>query len=121
MPLFLYSHCPNQFRYPVCGQEPSSLTHRHGRLLTQKRIFSPAYYIAVGTSANAVKCYIISDSSLFIPTIKAQCSLLKRLLTYTASYGKIVTLTVQPVITYVYLCVSDGMHPVYISFQTVVQ
>ena len=63
--------------------------------------------------------FISRHTSLFIPTIKAQCSLLKRLLTYRVSYGKIVTLTVQPVITYVYLCESDGMHPVYISFQTV--
>ena len=38
----------------------SSLTHRHRRLLTQKRIFSPAYYFTVGTSGIAVKCYIIS-------------------------------------------------------------
>jgi hypothetical protein len=31
---------PNQFRYPVWGQEAGSLTHRHRRLLTQKRIIS---------------------------------------------------------------------------------
>jgi len=71
--LFLLSQ--NQFRYPVWGQEPGSLTHRHCRLLTQKRRFSPAYYFTVGTSGNAVKCYIISAGlwlnylhiSLFIP------------------------------------------------------
>jgi len=34
-------------------QEPSSLTHRHRRLLTQKGIFSPGYYYEDGTSGNA--------------------------------------------------------------------
>ena len=66
---------PNQFRYPVWGQEPGSLTHRHRRLPTQEWIFSPAYYFTVGKSGNAVKCCIISASlwldylhtSLFIP------------------------------------------------------
>jgi len=32
------------------GQEPSSHVHRHRRLLTEKRIFSLAYYYRVGTS-----------------------------------------------------------------------
>ena len=50
---------PYQFKYLVWGQEPSSLTHRHRRLLTEKRIFSPAYYFTAGTSGNAVKCLII--------------------------------------------------------------
>ena len=47
----------NQFRYPFWGQEPGSLTHRYSSLLTQKRIFSLAYYFTVGTSGNTVKCY----------------------------------------------------------------
>jgi len=34
-------------------QEPSSLTHRHRRLLTQKGIFSPGYYYEDGKSGNA--------------------------------------------------------------------
>jgi len=41
-------------------QEPGSLTHRHRRLLTQKRIFSPGYYYEDGTSGNASNCHIIS-------------------------------------------------------------
>jgi hypothetical protein len=58
-PSFFILVVPSQFRYPVWGQEPGSLTHRHRRLLTQKRIFSPAYY-QVGTSGKALKCHIIS-------------------------------------------------------------
>jgi len=61
--------------YPVWGQEPGFLTHRHRILLTQKRTFSPAYYFSVVTNGNVVKCYIISaglwldylHNSLFIP------------------------------------------------------
>jgi len=41
---------------------------RHCRLLTQKQIFSPAYYYEVGTSGNAMKCCIISAGlSLLFP------------------------------------------------------
>jgi hypothetical protein len=43
----------------VWGQEPGSLTHKHGRLLTQKQIFTPASYYEDGTSGNALKCHII--------------------------------------------------------------
>jgi len=72
----------NHFRYPVWGQEPGSLAHRHRRLLTQKRIFSPAYYFTVGTN-NTVKCYIISaviclnylKSSVFISINQTQMKL----------------------------------------------
>ena len=64
------------------GQEPGSLTHRHRRLLTQKRIFRPAYYFTVGTN-NAVKCYVISaviwlhylQSSVFISISQTQMKL----------------------------------------------
>jgi hypothetical protein len=41
-------------------QESGSLTHRHGRLLTQKGIFSPGYYYEDGTKGNASNCHIIS-------------------------------------------------------------
>jgi hypothetical protein len=51
---------PSQFRYPVWGQELGSLTHRHCRLLTQKRIFSLVFYYEVGTGGKALKCHIIS-------------------------------------------------------------
>ena len=57
-PYFFILAVPNQFRYPVLGQEPRSLMRRHFRLLAQKRIFSPAYYFTVGTSGKAVKYYI---------------------------------------------------------------
>ena len=60
MPLLLHYAVPNHFRYPVWGQKPGSLTHRHCRVLTQKLIFSPVYYYEVGTSGNALKSYIIS-------------------------------------------------------------
>ena len=81
-PYFFILAVPNHFRYPVSGQEPGSLTHRHRRLLTQKRIFRPAYYFTVGTN-NAVKCYIISaviwldylQSSVFISISQTQMKL----------------------------------------------
>jgi len=59
-PNFFILAVPNQFRYSVWGQEHGFLMRRHRRMLTQKRIFSLAYYFTVGTSGNAVKCYIIS-------------------------------------------------------------
>ena len=74
---------PNQFRYPVWGQEPDLLTHRHRRLLTQKGTFSPAYYFTVGTSGDAVKRFVISaglwleylQSSVFISIYQTQMKL----------------------------------------------
>jgi hypothetical protein len=56
-PLFLLSQFTSHIRK---RQEPSSLTHRHCRLLTQKGIFSPGYYYKDGTSGNASNCHIIS-------------------------------------------------------------
>ena len=81
-PYFFILTVPNHFRYPVWGQEPSSLMHRHRRLLTQKGIFSPAYYITVGAN-NTLKCYIISaviwldylQSSVFISINQTQMKL----------------------------------------------
>jgi hypothetical protein len=78
-----YSPCPNPVPISGSGQEASSLTHRHCRLLTQKRIFSPAYYFKVGTSGNSVESYIISavlwldylQSSLFISINQTQMKL----------------------------------------------
>jgi hypothetical protein len=65
---------PNQFRYPARGQDLVSLMHANRRLLTEERLFSPAYYYAVGTSGYAVKWLITSvvlwldylQTSLFI-------------------------------------------------------
>jgi len=59
-PCFFTLAVPNQFRYPVWGQEPGSLMHRHRNLLTQKGIFSLCYYYEVGRSGKALKCHIIS-------------------------------------------------------------
>jgi hypothetical protein len=49
----------------------TSPTHRHRRLLTQKQIFSPAYYFTVGTSGNTVKFYQL----VYRPTIYTPVSL----------------------------------------------
>jgi hypothetical protein len=118
MPLIFTLTVANQFRYPVWGQEASCLMHRHRRLLTQKRIFSPAHYFKVGTSGNSVKCYIISavlwldylQSSLFI-------SIAKEASQFQYTFWENHDLTVQPAITYVYLC-RQIMHPVYLIFHT---
>ena len=59
-PCFFTLAVTYQFRYPVWGHEPGSLTHRLRRLLTQERIFSPAYYYEVGAIGNALKIHIIS-------------------------------------------------------------
>jgi hypothetical protein len=61
----------NQSRYPVWRQEPGCLTHRHRRLLTQKLIFSPAYYNKVGTNGIALKFHIISGG-LYPPLFTEQ-------------------------------------------------
>jgi hypothetical protein len=59
------------------------LPHRQRRLLTEKQIFSPAYYYIVGTSGNALKCHIISavvwldysQTSVFISIYQTQVKL----------------------------------------------
>jgi len=80
-PYFFILAVPNQFRYPVWGQEPGSLMRRHRRLLTHERIFAPSYYFTVGTNGNAVRCYILFQlasgrdhlhTNLFIPTYQTQ-------------------------------------------------
>jgi hypothetical protein len=84
------------------GDRNPAVSHTDIADCFQKRIFSPAYFV-VGTSAKAVKCYIIS-AGLWLDTpvclflyiklqlaLYAQWRLLKRLLTYSVSYGKIVT------------------------------
>jgi hypothetical protein len=72
-PRFFALAVPKQFRYPVWGQEPSSQPHTNCRLLSEEKLFSPAYY-AVGTSGYTVKFHITSvalwldclQTSLFI-------------------------------------------------------
>jgi len=101
-PTFLLSLSNSDIRFG----EPGSLTHRHRKLLTQKQIFSPAYYFTVGTSGNAVKCYIISavlwldylQSSVFISINQTQMkleppkwSLPKEHLNFRIHFGKIMT------------------------------
>jgi hypothetical protein len=59
--LFSLSQSSSDIRF---GDEPGCVTHRSRRLLTQKWIFSPAYYFTVGTSGKAMKCYVISAGLL---------------------------------------------------------
>jgi len=83
MPLLLQFPVPHHFRYPVWGQEPGSLMHKQCRVLTQKLIFSPAYYYDVRTSGNVLKCHIISaglsliftDQSVYFYISKLQLEL----------------------------------------------
>jgi hypothetical protein len=91
--------------------------HRHRRLLNWKRIFSPAYYYEVGTSGNALKCHIISaglclnylQTSLFIP-IQTAVGIISPVESANEAFHvhyklwENHDLTVQPVITYIYLC-----------------
>jgi hypothetical protein len=109
---------PYQFKYLVWGQEPSSLTHRHRRLLTEKRIFSPAYYFTAGTRGNAVKCLIIwavlwlncLQTGLFISVYQTAVEIISPTeFANEASHFQYKLwenhdLTVQSVITYIYLC-----------------
>ena len=93
--------------------------HRHRRLLTQKRIFRPAYYFTVGTS-----CYIISavlwldylQSSVFISIYQTQMKLeppqvefAKQAYQFQNTFWENHDLTEQPVITSVYW-VHEVMH-----------
>jgi len=92
--------------------------HKHRRLLTQKRIFSLAYYFTVGTSVNAVKCYIISavlwldylQSSVFISIYQTQMKLeppqvefTKEAYQFQNTFWENHDLTEQPAIIYIYL------------------
>src|SRR5215469_7414294 len=79
--LFSLSQTSSDIRFG--DRNPDLLTHRHRRLLTQKRTFSPAYYCTVGTSGDAVKSYVISaglwleylQSSVFISIYQTQMKL----------------------------------------------
>ena len=88
--------------------------HRHCRLLTQKQIFSQAYYYKVVTSGNTLKCHIISDG-LWLPLFTDQSVYF-----YIPNSVEIINpvefanehkllenhdLTGQPVITDIYMCV----------------
>ena len=109
---------PYQFRYPVWGQEPGSLTHRHRRLLNEKRIFSPSYYFTTGTSGNAVKFHIIwavlwlnyLQTSVFISIYHTAVEIIRPVeCANEASHFQYRLLEnhdlmVQPLITYIYLC-----------------
>jgi hypothetical protein len=121
-PCFLTLAVPNQFRYPAWGQEPGCLMHRHCRLLAEKWILSPAYCYTIGTSGNAVKCHIISALLWldYLPTYIPVCLFLyiKLRLNYNPpvkfadetsqfqwKFWEKRDITVQPAITYIYLCV----------------
>ena len=91
-PYFFILAVPNQFRYPVWGQEPGSLVRRHRRFLTHKRIFGPSYYFTVGTNGNAMRCYI-SFQLAYRPTIHIPVVGIISPVEFakSVSYGKIVT------------------------------
>ena len=91
--------------------------------MTEKRIFSPAYHHAVGTSGHAVKCHIISAVCVSTSYRPVFCFFL-----YTKTLVEIVTLnvpikhlsisirvgekcdiTVWPVMVYIYLFVCSVM------------
>ena len=60
--LFSLSQTSSDIRF---GDRNPALSRRYSSLLTQKRIFSLAYYFTVGTSGNTVKCYQL----VYCPTI----------------------------------------------------
>jgi len=101
MPLLSILAVPNQFRYPVSGQEPGSLTYRYRRLLTQKLIFSPAYYFTWPDYLH---------TSLFIPIYQTSVGIMspveiaKEATNFQYKLWENNDLTEQPVITYIYLC-----------------
>jgi hypothetical protein len=97
LPLLLHCRCPKP-------QEPSSVTHRHHRLLTQKGIFSPGYYYEGGTNGNASNYHIQLVYSLLFTDQSVYCSVSNCSWNYKASgvceqsfslsvisYGKIMT------------------------------
>ena len=105
--------------YPVWGQEPGFLTLRHRRLLTQKRTFSPAYYFSVGTNGNevwnAILFQLVYGWSIYTPVClllyiklqleeQAQWSLIKETSNFRYKLWENHDLTVQQVITNIYLC-----------------
>jgi len=87
-------------------------------LLTEKRIFSPAYYYEAGTSGNALKCHFISaglwpdylQTSLFISIYQTAVGIISPLkFAMEASHFQSKLwenhdLTVPLVITYICLC-----------------
>jgi hypothetical protein len=95
---------------------------RHCRLLTEKQIFSPAYYYAIGTSGNTVKYHIISAVLWldYLPIYIPVCLFLYIKLgwnynppvefaneasQFQCKFWEKHDITVQPVIIYIYLCV----------------
>jgi hypothetical protein len=63
--LFSLSQTSSDIRF---GDRKPALSRRHSRLLTQKRIFSLAYYFTVGTSGNAVKFYqLVYPPTIYTP------------------------------------------------------
>jgi hypothetical protein len=88
LPALLLEHLESSlfisvYHTQVLGHEPGTLMHRYRGMLTQKRLFSPAYAYKVGTSDNALKCNIILpallldylQSSLFISIYHTQLEL----------------------------------------------
>jgi len=116
--LFSLSKTSSYIRF---GDRNPAFSRRHRRLLTQKRIFSPAYHYTVETSGNrSVKCYITRISaglwldylhiSMFIPVyhtavgIKSTVEIAKESSNFQYKLWENHDLTVQPVIAYFYSC-----------------
>jgi hypothetical protein len=121
--LFSLSQTSSDIRF---GDRKQAVSRTDSRLLTQKRIFSLAYYFTVETNGNAVKC----DQLFYRPTIytpvclflhiklqlQAPLSLLKEAYNFQYNLWENRDLTGQPAIIYIYL-VWAIMHPVYFSFK----
>ena len=118
MPLLLHFRCPKPVQITCSGSVTGSLTHRHCRLLTQKRIFSPAYYYKleqVVTHWNAILFQLVYGSdylqtSLFISIYQPAVGIIRPVefvneaSDFQYKLWENCDLTVQPVITYIYLC-----------------
>jgi hypothetical protein len=103
------------------GDRKPALSRTDSRLLTQKRIFSLAYYFTVETSemlsAGLSPDYL--HTSLFIPTYQTAVGIISPVeFAYTFQYKlwENRDITGQPAIIYIY-SVWTIMHPVYFSFQ----
>ena len=120
--LFCNSRRLKPYQISSLGTGTWPLTCTHHRMITEERIYSPSYYNAFETGGHIVKRHIfqlfmaqfftyqfvyfyISD---LIQNYKPKLSLPKRHLNFSICVGKSVTSTVQPGMTYIYLC-GNGM------------
>ena len=118
MPLLLYSHCPKQVQISGLGTGTWLSYAQTSQAADLEMNIQSSLLLRVGTHGNALKCHITSTGlwlRLFThqsvdfqlsnsDEIITQWSLPMRLINFILSYGKIMTSTVQPVITHIYLC-----------------